>query len=113
MLLLTKEIRKKLERNHREQFETGEGDHPPVLKLFTPFASATWLISEIDEDNIMFGLCDLGMGMPELGYVSLDEITESRGLKLTVERDRWFSATAPMSAYADAARRAGRLIDQL
>lgn len=33
----------------------------PVVKLFTPDASATWLLSGIDPYNqdIAFGLCDL------------------------------------------------------
>ncbi len=34
-------------------------DSPPVVKLFTPDANATWLLSEIDPDcpDIAFGLC--------------------------------------------------------
>ena len=53
-----------------------ETDYPPVVKLFTPDANATWLISEVDPDDPdrLFGLCDLGLGYPELGYVSLAEI---------------------------------------
>jgi len=51
-------------------------DHRPVIKLFN--GPATWLITEIDEDlDRMFGLCDLGMGEPELGYASLAEIKAS------------------------------------
>jgi hypothetical protein len=36
-------------------------DPCPVVKLFTPDAAATWLLTEIDPDNrdIAFGLCDL------------------------------------------------------
>ena len=35
-------------------------DPPPVVKLFTPDAGATWLLSEIDpaDPTIAFGLCD-------------------------------------------------------
>ena len=56
-------------------------DGPPLLKLFTPDGAATWLISEADADNpdLLFGLCDLGLGFPELGYVSLAEISSVRG----------------------------------
>jgi hypothetical protein len=59
----------------------GEMDHPPVVKLFTPDANATWLISEVDPDDPdrLFGLCDLGLGYPELGYVSLAELLALRG----------------------------------
>lgn len=89
-----------------------DSDHRPVVKLFTPDGAATWLISEIDPDDPdrLFGLCDLGLGFPELGYVSLTEITELRGkLGLPVERDRHFVADKPMSAYAAEARVAGRI----
>ena len=50
-----------------------EIDFRPVVKLFTPDGAATWLLTEIDPayQDIVFGLCDLGMGCPELGSVSL------------------------------------------
>ena len=70
-------------------------DHTPVLKLFTPDGAATWLISEADPDDPdrLFGLCDLGLGSPELGYVSRAELTALRGpLGLPVERDAYFVA---------------------
>ena len=88
-------------------------DHRPVLKLFTPDAVATWLITESDPDDPdrLFGLCDLGLGTPELGYVSLAEILTVRGrLGLPVERDMHFVATSTLTAYADAARLTGRVI---
>ena len=58
----------------------------PVVKLFTPNAGATWLQCEIDRegDDRAFGLCDLGQGFPELGYVSL---TETGGLRRDVGPD--------------------------
>ena len=90
----------------------GDADHHPVVKLFIPDANATWLISEIDPDDPdrLFGLCDLGLGSPELGYVSLAELTALRGrLGLPVERDRQFIANKPLSAYADEARVKGRI----
>jgi hypothetical protein len=47
-------------------------DFKPVVKLFTPDAQCTWLLTEFDEGtDLAFGLCDLGLGCPELGYVSL------------------------------------------
>lgn len=88
-------------------------DHFPVLKLFTPDAGATWLISEVDPDepDILFGLCDLGAGTPELGYASLTEIRSIRGpLGLPVERDLHFVADKPLSAYAEEARIKGRVV---
>jgi hypothetical protein len=47
-------------------------DFEPVVKLFTPDGGATWLLTELDPNGgLAFGLCDLGLGCPELGYVSL------------------------------------------
>lgn len=92
-------------------------DHRPIVKLFTPDAGCTWLLSEIDPDepDIAFGLCDLGFGFPELGCVSLTELRSVRGnLGLRVERDMSFAAEHPMSVYAEAARQAeGITLDKL
>lgn len=84
-----------------------------MVKLFTPDAAGTWLLIELDPDepDIAFGLCDPGLGFPELGTVSLAEIAAVRGrLGLPVERDLHFSADRPLSAYARAARAAGAII---
>ena len=94
--------------NARRDDGLDEIDHKPVVKLFTPDAGCTWLLTEIDPDepDIAFGLCDLGLGFPELGNVSLGELATVRGkLGLPVERDRWFKADKPLSAYAEEARR--------
>ena len=82
-------------------------DFWPVVKLFTPDAQCTWLLSELDPDDpdIAFGLCDLGMGSPELGSVRLSELASIRGpLGVGIERDRYFEATKTLSAYAAEAR---------
>lgn len=88
-------------------------DHMPIAKFFSPDGGATWLISEVDPDDPdrLFGLCDLGLGFPEIGYVSLAEITALKGpLGLPVERDLHFIGDKPLSAYADEARANGRII---
>ena len=88
-------------------------DSAPVLKLFTPDAGATWLLSAIDreEHDHAFGLCDQGLGFPELGWVSLQELATVRGrLGLPIERDLHFRAEKRLSAYARDARHAGRII---
>lgn len=52
----------------------------PAVKLFTPWANATWILWEYDpEQQTGFGLCDLGLGFPEMGYVSLEEVAELTG----------------------------------
>lgn len=80
--------------------------------MFTPDAQATWLFTELAADgDTLFGLCDLSIGLPELGYASLAEIQSLRGpMRLLVERDRHFHPTKTLSEYADDARAKGRII---
>ena len=86
-------------------------DFKPVVKLFTPDAQCTWLLTELGNDDIAFGLCDLGMGTPELGYVCLHELLAVRGkFGLPIERDEHFEADKTLSAYAAAAREHGRIV---
>jgi hypothetical protein len=64
---------------------------------------ATWLITEYDPvERIAFGWCDLGLGFPELGYVSLTEVEELRVgiLRQRIERDLWFTPR-PLSEAKD------------
>lgn len=85
-------------------------DPKPVVKLFTPDGACTWLLTELDPDapDIAFGLCDLGMGFPELGSVRISELQSVRGaLGLPVERDIHFAPVRSLSQYADAAMKAG------
>jgi hypothetical protein len=117
MKLMTADLRKKLLRNghlsqQRQQEDEPEADFWPVVKLFTPDGACTWLLTEIDPDepDIAFGLCDLGMGYPEIGSVSLSELEAVRGqLNLPVERDLYFTATKSLSAYADEAQACGAI----
>ena len=106
MKLITKEIEAKLSKN------SGKPNEKPYLKLFSPIGSATWLISEYDKSTgLLFGLCDLGMGFPELGYVSLLEIQETTfPLGMKIERDMYFSPSMTLSEYADQARKDGCII---
>jgi hypothetical protein len=69
-------------------------------------------LTELDPDGgLAFGLCDLGLGCPELGYVALAELSAVRGkLGLPVERDRHFEADKSISAYADEARTRGHIV---
>lgn len=111
MKLLTQSIRERLLQNgrirqHFAEQGDAEPDFLPVVKLFTPDAGCTWLLTELDPDDpdIAFGLCDLGMGFPELGSVSIAELEAVRGkLGLPIERDLNFMPTKAISAYADEA----------
>ncbi len=113
MKLLTDAQRRELTANGERSAAGEEIDPRPVVKLFTPDAGATWLLTELDpsEPDRAFGLCDLGLGCPELGYVSLAELAAVRGrLGLPIERDLHFVADQSLSAYADAARSRGRIV---
>ena len=120
MELVTEDIRERLIENGRAQQPVkgteDERDYYPVVKFFNPVGAATWLITEMDPDehDILFGLCDLGMGFPELGSVRLSELQNVRNaLGLGIERDVMFTATHPLSAYARAAREAGSIVTNL
>ena len=115
MKLITDSLADKLLANGRAQraaMDRGDDalDFKPVVKLFTPDAQCTWLLTELD-DGLLFGLCDLGMGEPELGYVSIAELSTVRGkLGLPVERDRHFVANKTISAYTEEARQVRRIV---
>ena len=112
MKMLTKALKTKL----LENGASPDQDHHPVVKFFAPWGDATWLFSQIDPDDQdqIFGLCDLGFGYPELGWNSLTEICAATGpAGLKIERDLHWEATAPISLYAQAARNAGRIVDRL
>lgn len=117
MKLLTKSIYERLVRNGEiaaQLSESGEADPHfyPVVKLFTPDAACTWLLAYLDPEDpdIAFGLCDLGMGYPELGSVRISEIESVRGrLGLPVERDRYFTPRKTLNEYAHEARLHGSI----
>lgn len=114
---LTEALYLRLLTNGRSSLEAAAAqahfDPFPVVKLFTPDGGATWLLTELDpgEPDHAFGLCDLGMGCPELGYVSLAELQTVRGrLGLPVERDLHFQTDRPLSEYTRLAQAEGRIV---
>lgn len=84
----------------------------PVVKLFSPLGAATWLATELDDDNdTLFGLADLGVGCPELGSFSLSEIASVRlpgGVR--IERDLYFDPHVALSIWTETARRTGSIL---
>jgi len=118
MNLITAAQRQKLLENGRTQLAAIDRqdqaiDFEPVIKLFTPDGNATWLFTELnpDVDHLAFGQCDLGLGEPELGYVSLHELAKARGpLGLPLERDLYFAPTRTIAAYAELAREHRRIV---
>ena len=111
--ILSETDRAALMANGRKTRDGIDHDPMPVVKLFTPDGACTWLLSELDPDqpDLAFGLCDLGLGYPELGTVSLGELEALRGpLGLPIECDLHFHPDKTLGAYADAAIDAGRVI---
>lgn len=112
--LITDEQRAQLLANGRARAEGQALDPLPVVKLFTPDAHATWLLTELDPEDgdTAYGLCDLGLGVPELGTVRLSELISICGpLKLPIERDLYFVAQRTLSEYARLAYINGSIID--
>jgi hypothetical protein len=112
MSLIPDDLKKLMLANGKRSARGERFDPFPAVKLFTPWGAATWLLSELDpsDPDIAFGLCDLGMGFPELGSVRLSELESVRGpFGLSVERDLAFLADKTLSAYAEDARRHGMI----
>ena len=115
MKLITKAIAPKLIVAYEHSAETGESGKEVLAKFFTPWAGATWYITEgmpLDDagkpypsvealadpdayDWHLFGFCDLGDRYnAELGYVLLSELQSLNGpWGLKVERDLYYSGT--------------------
>ena len=90
MTLLTQELESKLRSNSKAN-KNGGKSFPFVVKLFNPYGSGTWYLSELDDNDIAFGRCDLGHGA-ELGYISLQELRDYRSpLGGRIERDRYWN----------------------
>lgn len=115
--LLTDDLRQRLLLNGK----IGQAvDHMAVVKIFDPAGAATWLLTELlpsvddkGQPDLLFGLCDLGFGAPELGYVSLAELEAVKGrLGIGLERDLSFRSRFPLSVYAEAARQNGRIVER-
>ena len=89
----------------------------PVVKLFNPMGSQTWLLVSLkpdpdDDREIAYGLCDLGMGFPELGYVSLKELREMKlpVSCLGIERDLYITLDKTLREYTDIAKEQGAIV---
>lgn len=116
MMLLTPELHAVLRANaltsHIHE-QRGESFDPlPVVKFFNPIGAATWIATELyDDGDTLFGLADLGFGCPEMGIFSLAELSSVRlPFGLFIERDEYFEPLAPLSTWADTARRMGAIV---
>ena len=93
----------------------------PVVKIFSPVGSATWLIASMNpqDEDTMYGLCDLGLGYPELGYVRLSElqsmtvpVSPGGSIGMGLEQDLYFKPSHSLSTYAEAARQNGVITEE-
>lgn len=84
------------------------------MRLFTPDAHATWLLAALDpaDGDTAFGVCDVGIGMPELGTIKLSDLVSIVGSrKHPVMRDRYFQAVRPLSEYLRLMQENGGIVD--
>ena len=91
MKLLTEELKRQIPELYAQD---GKGyESVAYVKLFTPWSSWTWYITEYSPDeNLCFGLvCGFAN---ELGYFSIEELENIKGpCGLKVERDLYFEPT--------------------
>jgi hypothetical protein len=110
IMLITEDQRTIMLANGREYARNPDFDPVPVVKLFDPLGSGTWLLTDLDPDDpdIASGLCDLGMGFPELGSVRLSELEQVSKIPgrcvVCIEQDRSFKPRMTIDEYANEAR---------
>lgn len=113
MVTVPEDVKLMLLGNGRRAKVEKDFDPEPLLKLFCPWDQRVWLISEMSPNNhdVLFGLCDLGSGEPELGTIILSELSSIVGIGgLTIEVDRFFQPNRTLNAYASDAATAGKFV---
>ncbi len=112
-LLIADEQRARLLANGQMRIEE-RTDLAPVVRLFTPDAHATWLLVSLDPEDCdtAYGLCDVGIGMPELGTVRLSALASVVGPRgRPIVCDRHFATRRPLSEYLRLAVENGSITD--
>ena len=117
MIVLSPTVRFALRINHinrraaaeRQQFEP---DPAPAVKFFNPLGAQTWLATELAaDDDVLWGLADLGFGSPEIGPWSLSELSAIRlPFGMGIEIDAAFKSDVPLSVWATWSRRTGSIL---
>ena len=92
MLLITKEIAKRLPKLYATE-KTPVKRKVIQFKLFVPWGSGTWYITEGEQqegDWLLYGYVT-GLACNEWGYISLNELKQVSGpFGLKIERDRGY-----------------------
>lgn len=112
--LITDDDRTRLLANGQARAAGQDTDPLPVVRLFTPDAHVTWLLTSLDpaDGDTAHGLIDLGLGMPALGTVKLSDLASIVGpRKQPVMRDRYFLPSRRLSEYLRLAEEKGSIPD--
>ena len=112
--LITEDERQRLLTHGQARADGQAGDPLPVVRLFTPDAHLTWLLASLDpaDGDTAWGLIDLGIGMPGLGYVKLSDLASIVGPhQQPVMRDRYFQPVRLLSEYLRLAEENGSITD--
>lgn len=112
--VITDDERAQLLANGKARAAAPNFDPMPVVRLFTPDAHAIWLLATLDpvDGDTAWGLCDVGIGMPELGTVRLSDLASIVGpLNRPVLRDRYFQPVRTLSEYTRQAQLNGSILD--
>ena len=94
-----------------------------MVKIFSPVGTVNWLIASMNpqDEDTLYGLCDLGLGYPELGYPKLGYVRLGELHSMTVhvpsagmglEPDLYFKPSHSLSVYAVAARQSGAITEE-
>ena len=113
MPFLTDEQCRQMLANGAARSRGEETDPYPVVKVYTPDAGASWVLTALDADgDLAYGLIDAGTGFPELGFVSLRMLAGIKGPKgMPVAVEPGYKARKTLSAYAADAQRDGAVSD--
>ncbi|WP_070151953.1 DUF2958 domain-containing protein [Sphingobium phenoxybenzoativorans] len=93
--------------------EQGRAFDPcPLVKLYSPLSTATWLVTELARDgDSLFGLADLGLGYAELGTFSLRHLCAMRlPHGHGIECEAGFATIHPLSVWTQWARCSGSVL---
>ena len=113
MQTISKRQREQLIKNWSDE----EGKLSPVIKIFSRFSNAIWLIHSINpnDNDTLFGLYDLGFGFPKLDYFSLSElyeVWEGPENNFYLKTDNLFRPNYSLNDYAKAAKKFERIVEE-
>ncbi len=88
----------------------------PIVRIFIPEPRRVWLLTDIDPSfpDSAFGLADLGIGVPTIGYVSIRGLMAAADtLGLPIQRDPSFRPNRTLREYAIDATLFGHVVEDI